>query len=147
MTKADLSEVMKIEQESFNSPWSESAFIHELEANFLATYFVFEHLIDETEKVIFGYGGYWLIKGDAHITNLAVKPEYRGKGAGKLVVKTLLEHAKYRGATRATLEVRKSNEKAKQLYHLLGFKILGIRPNYYQDNQEDAVIMWKQIRE
>ncbi|OWZ84799.1 ribosomal protein S18-alanine N-acetyltransferase [Natranaerobius trueperi] len=144
MVKDDISKVMEIEKCSFNSPWSENAFFHELEKNFLATYFVFEH-IHEEGKELFAYGGYWLIQDDCHITNIAVDPNYRGIGVGRVVLISLLTHAKERGATRATLEVRKSNESAIRLYQKLGFEQLGIRPNYYQDNNEDAIIMYKII--
>ncbi len=143
MKAEDLERIMEIEHQSFNSPWSENAFLQELQENFLATYLVFEDINCGDGTHIFGYGGYWLIRDDAHITNLAVCPEYRGLGAGRIVVGALLEHAKNRGANRATLEVRKTNYQAKNLYTQLGFKIYGVRPNYYQDNHEDAIIMFK----
>ena len=146
MTLKDLEAVKKIEDKSFNSPWSLEAFQHELRENFLATYLVFEYTLPEGTAEIIGYGGYWFIKGDAHITNIAVDPDYRGLGAGEIMTKTLIEHAKGKGATRVTLEVRKSNEVAKNLYYKIGFKSLGIRPNYYRDNQEDAVIMYKNLK-
>lgn len=142
MQLEDLGRILEIESESFNSPWSENAFKHELIENFLATYLVFED-VNKDDSHIFGYGGYWLIKDDAHITNLAVCPKYRGLGAGRIVLGALLEHAKNRGANRATLEVRKTNQTAKNLYLHFGFKVYGVRPNYYQDNQEDALIMYK----
>ena len=144
MTKEDLAEVMAIENSCFQSPWSENAFTRELTENFLATYLVMEHLW-EGGRCIFAYGGYWFIKSDIHITNIAVAPDYQGIGAGRMMMNALLEHARHQGAERVTLEVRQSNEPAKTLYRTMGFKILGVRPNYYQDNNEDAVIMYKVI--
>ena len=146
MTMEDLEAVMEIEVNCFQSPWSRNAFTRELKENFLATYLVMEHLWDDGKR-IFAYGGYWFIKSDIHITNIAVHPNYQGIGAGRMMLNALLEHARGRDAKRVTLEVRQSNEPAKTLYRAMGFKILGVRPNYYQDNNEDAVIMYKVISE
>ncbi|MCL1917176.1 MAG: ribosomal protein S18-alanine N-acetyltransferase [Peptococcaceae bacterium] len=137
MSEQDLLEVMSIEQESFPNPWSLSSFQSELRENELAHYYslVFQG------KVI-GYMGYWVIYDEAHITNLAIGLEYRSKGWGEYLLRTIMYHCVRTGIARMTLEVRVSNEIALRLYHKLGFATMGVRPRYYSDNQEDALIMW-----
>jgi ribosomal-protein-alanine N-acetyltransferase len=78
-----------------------------------------------------------------HVTNVGVLPEYRGLGIGELLMRSLMAAAKTRGAKKMTLEVRKSNYIAQNLYSKLGFEPIGIRRGYYLDDREDAVIMWK----
>jgi len=87
----------------------------------------------------------WIIVDEAHITNIAVAPAYRGKKLGELILKGLLELAKLKGAVRMSLEVRVSNDRAQKLYKRIGFASAGIRPGYYIDTNEDAIIMWKEI--
>ncbi|MFP4007173.1 MAG: ribosomal protein S18-alanine N-acetyltransferase [Spirulinaceae cyanobacterium] len=87
-------------------------------------------------------GCFWAILEEAHITLLAVAPAYRRQGLGSLLLSTLLQKAQARGLERATLEVRRSNQAAIALYQKFGFKIAGTRKKYYQDNQEDALILW-----
>jgi ribosomal-protein-alanine N-acetyltransferase len=95
----------------------------------------------EAGKII-GYAGMWLIVDEAHVTNVAILPAYRGKRLGEKLMSALLEHAKNRGAVRMTLEVRASNTVAQGLYSKFGFTSQGRRRNYYMDTKEDALIMW-----
>lgn len=134
----DLDDVLKIEQQAFPTPWSRNAFVGELTQNPLALY-----IVGREQGRIVCYAGTWLIHGEAHITNVAVAPEARGKGYGEAVCRGLLHRAKELGAAKATLEVRVSNAVAQQLYHKLGFRAVGVRPGYYTDTREDALIMWK----
>ncbi len=97
---------------------------------------------EETGSAIVGYGGLWLMVDEAHITSVAVKPEFRGRGLGELLMLCLFEIALRLGARWVTLEVRVSNTVAQNLYKKLGFREAGIRRRYYSDNNEDAVIMW-----
>ena len=90
-----------------------------------------------------GYVGVWKILDEGHITNVAVAPEYRRMHIGRAMLETLFEVTGQAGIERYTLEVRASNEPAIRLYEGLGFKSEGIRPGYYEDNGEDAVIMWR----
>jgi len=136
----DLEKVLEIERECFTTPWSEEAFRMEVEKNMLAKYIVVE---DEDE--ILGYGGIWLIVDEGHITNIAVHPRYRGKGIGNFLVEGLIDLCKRREIYRMTLEVRVSNIVAQSLYKKYGFKEAGIRPRYYSDTNEDALIMWKEL--
>jgi len=140
MRVEDLEEILEIEKRSFTNPWSKYAFLSELNENRFATYIVIR-----ADGKIIGYGGMWIIFDEAHVTNVAVLPEYRGMGIGELIMRTLIDLAKKRGAVKMTLEVRKSNHVAQNLYTKLGFQPTGIRRGYYSDNNEDAIIMWKDI--
>jgi ribosomal-protein-alanine N-acetyltransferase len=88
-----------------------------------------------------GYGGFWLIAGEAHISTLAVTPDRRKQGLGELLLWSMLKRAASMDAFEATLEVRVSNDVAQKLYQKYGFEKVGQRRRYYQDNGEDAWIM------
>ena len=136
MTAADLLSVQLIERASFTTPWPPQAYRQELEANRLAHYLV--ALIGEQ---VVGYGGIWLMVDEAHVTTFAVHPAYRRRRIGERLLIALLDLALDRHAREATLEVRLSNLAARRLYEKYGFRPVGIRPRYYSDNQEDALIM------
>ena len=139
MLAEDLDEVVEIEKTSMPSPWSKELFEEELRRS-AAHYFVIEE-----ENLVAGYMGYWEARQEAHIINLAVGPRFRNQGLGQNMVERCLEFAAQRGAHLATLEVRDSNESAKRLYEKCGFRTVAIRKKYYQDNQEDAVIMLRDL--
>jgi len=139
MKMKDLDEVMEVERQCFTTPWSRYSFICELRDNQFSHYIVAKHM----GKVI-GYAGMWTIIDEAHVTNVGVLPEYRGEGVGEYLMRSLIAAAKERGAKKMTLEVRKSNYIAQNLYTKLGFEPVGIRRGYYLDNKEDAVIMLKE---
>lgn len=122
----------------FSAPWSEDSFESEIKENHLAFYIVAE--IDER---MVGYAGLWRIVDEGHITNVAVHPDFRRKGIGEALVSVLLEHTIKNGITSHTLEVRVSNNPAISLYTKFGFEPAGLRKNYYEDNGEDAIIMWR----
>ena len=136
MTQADVDEVVQVEENSFNHPWSKQSFSEEA-ANPVAYY-----LLPLQADEIIGYVGVWFILDEAHITNVAVLPEYRKQGIGEKMMREILRIAKARGVVAMTLEVRPSNAPALALYHKLGFVSEGIRKQYYEDNGEDAIIMW-----
>jgi len=138
----DIKDVLEIENASFATPWSREAFFNELMNNHFASYLV----MIENDKVI-GYCGMWLIIDEAHITNIAVLPEYRGRKLGEALMLEVKKHASQRGVGRMTLEVRVSNTVAQSLYRKHGFIEGGIRKNYYTDNQEDAIVMWVNLNE
>ncbi|MFC0393434.1 ribosomal protein S18-alanine N-acetyltransferase [Paenibacillus mendelii] len=140
MTLSDVPHIVAIEQEAFTSPWSTEAFINELTNNHFARYMV----MALGEEVI-GYGGMWTIMDEAHVTNIAIRKDYRGQGLGKRLLTELQQTAVFFGAARMTLEVRITNEIAQRLYRKLGFEPAGVRPGYYTDNQEDALIMWAEL--
>ena len=143
MTVQDIPQVVEIEKKCFSTPWSEYAFTCELSDNQLARYLI---VTDKEEPLkVMGYGGMWLICDEAHITNIAITPAYRGLGLSLLLMEGLITLAKSEKAERMTLEVRISNEVAQDLYRKLHFVAAGIRPGYYTDNHEDALIMWKEL--
>lgn len=140
MTLDDVPVIVAIERESFTAPWSEEAFRTELTQNLFARYMVMER-----EGEILGYGGMWLIVDEAHITNIAVREPHRGQGLGERLLREMKRTASWLGSRRMTLEVRVSNETAQSLYRKLGFYASGLRPGYYSDNREDALIMWAEL--
>ncbi len=140
LTVPDLGAVMAIEPIAFGTHhWSQQSFENEL-SNPIGFYFAG---MDRESDELAGYSGFWLISGEeAHITTLAVHPTFRRQYVGeRLLINNILE-ARRRGARWMTLEVRVSNEKAQSLYYKYGFKSLGMRRNYYQDNSEDALVLW-----
>ena len=140
MTLDDIDGVLEVERASFSSPWSENAFYNELTGNRFASY-----IIAEQEGHIIGYCGVWVVIDEAHITNIAILPAFRGKKIGEALLRTAMKYARMRGACKMSLEVRQSNEVAQRLYRKLGYEPGGIRKNYYTDNYEDALVMWVKL--
>ena len=136
MTVDDLASVQLIERASFTTPWPPQAYRQELESNRLAAYLV--GLIGDE---VVAYGGIWLMVDEAHVTTFAVHPRYRRRRIGERLLLSLLDLSVDRHAREATLEVRLSNLAARRLYEKYGFRPVGIRPRYYSDNGEDALIM------
>ncbi len=136
----DLEEIMEIEKAAFSTPWTRNSFEKEIRENMLAKY-----IVAEVEGKVVGYVGIWLIIDEGHITNIAVSKDYRGMGIGKFLMMGMIDFCKKQGIHNMTLEVRASNTVAQNLYRKMGFLDCGIRPNYYADDHEDAVIMWKTI--
>ncbi|MFL5727548.1 MAG: ribosomal protein S18-alanine N-acetyltransferase [Chloroflexota bacterium] len=136
MRLADLDAVHRIELASFSSPWPPNAYRSELETNRLATY-----LVARVEDAVVAYGGMWLMVDEAHITTFAVHPAWRRQRIGEQLLLAFLDLAIAQHAREATLEVRLSNISARRLYEKYGFRPVGVRPRYYSDDGEDALIM------
>jgi ribosomal-protein-alanine N-acetyltransferase len=136
MGLGDLEAVQAIERASFSSPWPPNAYRSELETNRLASYLVARH----GDRVV-GYGGMWLMVDEAHITTFAIHPAWRRRRIGERLLLAFLDIAIDRSAHEATLEVRLSNLAARRLYEKYGFRPVGLRPRYYSDDNEDALIM------
>lgn len=132
----DVTEVHRIEAASFPMPWPDYAFRQELQTNRLAHY-----LVVRSGNETVAYGGLWLLVDEAHITTFAVLPEWRRRGIGGRLMVALMDLALRLKARVMTLEVRLSNRPARDLYAHFGFKPVGVRPRYYSDNGEDALIM------
>lgn len=135
----DLDAVTLIEKTCFSLPWSKESFVNEL-VNQLAYY-----QCATIDGNVVGYMGMWKICDEGHVTNVAVLPEYRKKGIASLLISKMIDVCKCSEINSMTLEVRESNYDAIRVYEKFGFKSLGIRPNYYQKPNENAIIMWKSI--
>ena len=133
--------VYKVEENCFTDPWSKDSIRKELK-NDLARY-----LVAEIDNQIVGYVGVWFVVDEGHITNVAVHSDYRGRKIGDKLVDEMVKLCKENNLVAMTLEVRTSNTVAQNLYRKYGFKIAGIRKEYYSDNKEDAIIMWNQLKE
>lgn len=133
----DIPALVEIEKRSFTTPWTKEAFLQELRDNAFAHYTV----VEMGERVV-AYCGIWLIGDEAHVTNIAVHPGFRGMRIGEALLVYVMGLSKFKGAKRMTLEVRPSNKVALNLYRKYGFVHEGTRHAYYQDNKEDAWIMW-----
>ena len=137
MTKEDLDQVLEVSSLSLKESWDLDSFSKEL-SNPLAKY-----LIAKINDKVVGFVGVWTIIDEGHITNMAVHPEFRENGVGSILLTSLIDRCKDWGCNSLTLEVRSSNNAAKALYKKFGFLEEGLRKNYYRDNEEDALIMWK----
>ncbi|MGI8967746.1 MAG: ribosomal protein S18-alanine N-acetyltransferase [Chloroflexota bacterium] len=171
MELEDIGQVLEVDRESYSMPWPASAYRREVLHNRNARYLVLREVSNTVaaqprddgasrlrlplpffrwpsrseqrhgEGRILGYAGMWLMVDEAHITTIAVRGEWRGRGLGELLLASLMESGAEVGARRVTLEVRVSNEAAQALYRKYGFAQTGRRPRYYSDDNEDAYIM------
>jgi ribosomal-protein-alanine N-acetyltransferase len=133
---ADLPTVQAIEEASFTTPWPPHAYRSEIESNRLAQY-----IVARVAGEVVAYAGMWMMVDEAHVTTFAVHPRWRRQRIGERLLLTLLDLARGRRAREATLEVRLSNVPARRLYEKYGFRPVGLRPRYYSDDNEDALIM------
>ena len=136
MTIDDVPTVAAIEAATFPTPWSEDAFRKEITDNPVARY-----LVAEKDGAVIGFAGAWIILDESHITNIAILAEHRGNGYGRALTAAMMQYLSNLGAAYATLEVRKSNVTAQNLYKSLGYVSVGVRKRYYEDNGEDALLM------
>ena len=139
LAERDLDEVLQIERASFTAPWTTGMFRQDL--NFPLARCLAARCPEEGKKRLAGYIICWFVADEVHITNIAVRKDRRNRGIASRLVEEALDLARVSGMQVCTLEVRQSNEAAKRLYRKLGFESRGIRPRYYSDNYEDAVIM------
>jgi [ribosomal protein S18]-alanine N-acetyltransferase len=144
MGKKDLPEILAIEKESFASPWSEGMFKDELQV--AHSQCLVARLSANKKSIIGGYLIFWIVADEAHLHNLAVKKEFRRQGLAQGFMDVMKEMSRQAGVKAQTLEVRESNEEAIKLYRKCGFVVKGRRPLYYTDTQEDALIMWADIK-
>ena len=151
MYREDIEQATEIDREAFPTMLPPANYQRELK-NRLSYYIVAcderqvvrkhdkERDLDDRNLVI-GLAGFWLMVGEAHIVNIAVRQAYRRMGIGELLLINLINLVLKKGADNITLEVRRSNKAAQELYEKYGFNIKGIRSGYYMDDREDAVIM------
>jgi [ribosomal protein S18]-alanine N-acetyltransferase len=140
MTIDDLPEVSAIEQVAFRNPWSTELLRREL-SHEASTILLAEELFADGGRVLLGFSIFWLVHRELHILNIATAPAHRRRGVANSLLAATLDRARERGCLLATLEVRRSNEAALSLYRGFGFRAVGIRPNYYSDEGEDAIVM------
>ena len=139
LREEDLDNVMDIELEAYPEAWSIGMFREEIRST--RSRFVVALL---GERIV-GYGGFWLVLDEAHITSVTVRDIYRGRGFGRQVLAHLLAIARAHSIRIATLEVRSSNRHAIGLYETMGFRTVGIRKGYYSKTNEDAIVMLKEL--
>lgn len=139
MVPDDADAVARVEAASFPVPWSRESFWREASNEHTCYVLACD---GEAAAPVIGYAGCWILAGEAQITNVAILPDYRGRGVGTKLMAAVIAAAKARGASAMTLEVRPSNAPALALYHHYGFREAGRRKGYYSDNGEDAIIMW-----
>jgi len=143
MQIADIPQVIAVEQAAYTMQWPQKAYEHELTENKLAHYFVLRTIlpIGPAESDLIGMAGFWLLVDEAHISTIAVHPQWHRQGLGEWLLINIIYEAQILGAVVATLEVRPSNIAALALYNKYNFAEVGRRPRYYNDNNEDALIL------
>ena len=174
MTVDDIDRVMEIDTLSFPLPWSPTSYRYELTQNPNSHFVVAvtgdappaggpkgpDSLVERLNpshwfrpavppppaRQVVGYGGFWFIVDEAHISTIAVHPDWRGQGVGEILFVNMLEQALDLGALTATLEVRVTNAAAQALYRKYEFEQTGRRKRYYRDNGEDALLMTAELR-
>lgn len=140
MNASHTAQIAALERECFSDPWSENSIRQELE-NELSFW-----LVAEEDGEVVGYVGSQTVLGESDVMNLAVSPNRRRRGIAKALMQALETHLAHAGSEKLTLEVRASNEAAIALYTRLGFRQIGIRPNYYFHPKEDARILGKELK-
>ena len=148
MRPEDLEEVMVIERAAFKHPWSTELFRRELEHDWSTILLAVEPLTSAAKggERIVAFLIYWLVHDEVHILNVAVAPEHRRKGTARLLMAETERRANLANASLMTLEVRRSNLGALELYREFEYRAVGVRPNYYVDEGEDAIVMVKELR-
>jgi [ribosomal protein S18]-alanine N-acetyltransferase len=140
MTTADIESVIAIERASFQFPWSTRFFLDELQVDCARS------ILAEVEGRIVGYVLFWFLAEEVDIHNIAVHPDFRRRGIGRLLLEEVVAAARRQERLRVTLDVRFSNAPAQNLYRSFGFVIRGLRKGYYSDNGEDALVMALELR-
>jgi [ribosomal protein S18]-alanine N-acetyltransferase len=141
MEMEDLEKVQEIDRLSFSTPWPPTSYRFEIRENPGSILWVAESTHLSGEKQVVGMIVVWMILDEAHVATIAVHPDYRGRGIGRELLVMALKEAIEKGAVESTLEVRAKNLIAQNLYRDFGYQVSGLRPHYYQNDQDDAVLM------
>jgi ribosomal-protein-alanine N-acetyltransferase len=136
---ADLEAILEIEHGSFSNPWTAEMFRAEIEHTSVSRVYA----VRAASGRVVAFCTVWLVFDEVHINNLAVHPTLRRRGLGIALLRHVLREGARQGARRATLEVRRSNLAALELYRTLGFAVAGTRRAYYTNPNEDALILWR----
>jgi ribosomal-protein-alanine N-acetyltransferase len=137
MKATDLDAVMEIERLSFRSPWSRQVFLEEMSRDFAHV----DVVRDAATGEVVAFGNYWLVADEVHILNIATHPQVRRAGHASRMLAHLIDFARRELCRCLTLEARRSNTAALRLYRRFAFRAVGVRPNYYAEDQEDAIVM------
>lgn len=140
MTADDLSEVSEIEAHSFRAPWPDQIFTEELDREWAHLDVVRERDAAGKSRVI-AFTNFWLVRDEVHLLNVAVHPDRRRHGFARMLMTHLMAFARRHECRYVTLEVRRSNLGAIALYKEFGFEAVGLRPKYYAEDGEDAIVM------
>jgi len=143
LQQKQLEEVIELDQLCFGGLWSLEGYQREIESPNSTLSIITTH-INSQEKII-GLGCFWAILEEAHLTILAIHPDFQRQGLGQMLLNHLLEEAIKKGLERATLEVSEHNQTALNLYKKFGFTVAGRRKKYYQATGADALILWKKL--
>ncbi len=138
-TAADLPRLVEIEAAGFLHPWSEALLRKELDHAWSTV--LLATADDPRGEVVLGFIVFWLVHDEVHVLNIATAREERRRGVGRALMEEAAAAGRRRGAILATLEVRRSNAAAIGLYRALGYRQAGVRPNYYAEEHEDAIVM------
>jgi len=140
MKEGDIDDILQIEELCYGAHhWSKSSFLTELD-NKISSY---QSILNDKNQCV-GYIGIWKIINEAHVTNLSVHPDYQNQKLAHRLLLSMIDECYHDKIKFITLEVRITNKRAIHLYEKFGFKSLGVRKKYYQDNNEDALIMWSE---
>jgi ribosomal-protein-alanine N-acetyltransferase len=142
LTAADLDGVLEIEAESFNNPTTREWYERELERPEVC----FIYVLRTPAARVAAFCAFWRVADQAHINNLAVRPELRGRGLGSQMLEAIVVEAQRLAAESLTLEVRRSNIAAQRLYLRAGFREAGVRTDYYTQPVEDALVLAKSLK-
>ena len=137
---SEIDAILAIEEASFTNPWTREMYLAELQNEGVS----FFYLARDPERRTIGFCSVWRVLDELHINNLAVLPAWRRAGIGSALLTHVLDEGARMGARRATLEVRRSNEAARQLYEGFGFSVVGVRQGYYSNPVEDALVLWRE---
>lgn len=139
-SERELDDIIRIEGLSFRNPWTREMYLSELEHRDVSAFYIARDAVGEAV----GFIAVWRVLDELHINNLAVLPEHRRAGVASALLTRALADAAGRGATRATLEVRASNQPALRLYERFGFTVTAVRRGYYSQPEEDALVLWRE---
>lgn len=148
MAPDDLDRVIEIENDGFDHPWSADLLRREMVHDWSTILLATEPRPGPggaSREAIVGFVVYWVVHDELHVLNLATAVEDRRRGVALALMEEATARARRAGAALATLEVRRSNEPAQALYRKLGYRQVGVRPNYYVDEGEDAIVMVKDL--
>ncbi len=138
MTAADLDDIMEIERSAFRAPWSRQVFVEELDRDWAHVDIL---RLREPRSPVLAFVNYWLVRDEVHVLNVATHPGARRQGHAARLIEHVIAFANRERCRYLTLEVRRSNQPAIRLYRKYGFRPVGIRPNYYVEDNEDAIVM------